>query len=184
MITQCSLPSKEEKCPLPPVYTYVDDGFLLPADKQIDQVTLLSQDSVDKVDRYMISNGLLLNLPKTSLMTAPPTTGTVTIMASGHQVTSTPTIKALGVIFSQDLTWDKHAMEMLKQLNHKLSILRVIQPLVSFKTIRMIATAIVIGKVTYSLPLWGNLSLALQAKFQTVILTAAIYTTEIPRQNC
>ena len=88
-------------------------------------------------------------------------------------VTSSPVIKALGVVFQPSLGWDHHIKIMLGQLAYKLTVLRQLRPLMDFKTIRMIATSIVPGKIGYALPLWGHITQYNQDKFQTILLTAA-----------
>ena len=43
----------------------------------------------------------------------------------------------------------------------------------SFKTMRTLATSLVIGRINYALHVWGNISQVLQSGLQTAILTAA-----------
>ena len=104
---------------------------------------------------------------------ATPSSAVLTIQTAELPVQSTPTIKVLSITYSNDLKWEANAKILLHQLGHRISILRTIRSLTDFATIRQIATATVIGKISYSLPAWGNMTNQLQNWFQSIILTGA-----------
>ena len=166
--------SQEEACPAPPVTTFVDDQYIIPSTPTLNLTNTLAQTSVDRAEAYMISNKLKLNIPKTILMTISPTVGdAVTISSSNQQVLSTPYVKALGITIQSDLKWDIQVRQCLANLAFKTTILRKIRPLASFRTMKLIATSLIIGKITYGIQLYGHLNQGLQQKFQTALLTAA-----------
>ena len=68
----------------------------------------------------------------------------------------------------------KHNVTIIvKQLFYKLSVLRTIKSFASNKVMHQIATAIIIGKISYAPPLWENIPQIMQQRFQHIILTAA-----------
>ena len=166
--------TQERECPEPQVTTFVDDAFIVAATHGIDSLQVKSQESVESIGAYMLSNRLQLNIPKTNLLTVSPNPlHSVTIQTADQVVTSLPTLKALGLTFSENLSWDTYAKEVIRQLNFKITVLKAIKPLTDFPTIRRIATAIIQGKLGYSLPTWGNVSQHLQQRLQSSLLTAA-----------
>ena len=120
----------------------------------------------------MCANRLQLNVPKTACMASPPTIA-VTIQTAGQPVVSTPSIKVLSITFTSNLKWETNAKLILVQLAYRLSVLRTIRTIADFPTMRKIAGALIVSKVSYSLPAWGNLPQYLQQRFQSVLLTAA-----------
>ena len=162
----------EDTCNFPQVSTYVDDYHLVTHGVDVAQLTERAQLSIDRIEDYMKANRLQLNIPKTACM-ASPSNVSVSIQTSGQPVLSTPTVKVLGITFSSDLKWDTNAKQILAQLSYRLTILRTIKPLANFSTLKKIATALIVSKVAYSLPAWGNLPQHLQQRFQSCLLTAA-----------
>ena len=126
----------------------------------------------------MESNKLKLNLSKTAIITFPPTVAAgpppqTTIDTNSGQVISKEHLKLLGIVFHRSLTWTKHMNTLVSQLSHKLAILRQMSLHASTKTLRQVASGIILGRIQYGITVYGHLPLTQQHRLQTLLLTAA-----------
>ena len=171
-------PAGERHCDQPAATTYVDDAFIAISDQNLQGITIKSDAAMHKLETYMQSNKLKLNLTKTAILMIPPvasrnTTTTMTLMTPGGMIQSKPTLKILGVFFNDTMSWEAHVNNLVSQLSHKLSILRILAPYTKRKVLRQVAMAIIHSKITYCITVYGYLTQASQQRLQTILLTAA-----------
>jgi len=74
----------------------------------------------------------------------------------GEIITSTPTMKALGLTFQSDLKWSKHVEATLKKIRPKLSMLRKIRKNLDLEQFLRVATAQLYSIMYYASAVWLN----------------------------
>ena len=144
-----------------------------------------------EIAEYMAMNRLSLNNEKTHFM----------ILASSHNhkkhgnfgivlntgtesLQPTESERLLGVTVANDFTWNEHIEEMLKSLRIRSNGLRKVCWGVNFKTRKMLATGLIMSKLTYAVQVYGSASeyllhsLQVQQNFAARIVTGLGWGTE------
>ena len=146
---------------------YVDDGAYSYA--HVDPV-VLSEVLTRKyrlLEDWINGNKLVINPDKTHLMVMGPKKisaqrNQVTIQAGPYTILPTVSEKLLGGNLHQSLKWNDHIRDnkssIMNQLTSRINGLKKISRSSSFKTRLMVANGVVMSKVVYLMPVWGELS--------------------------
>ena len=97
----------------------------------------------------------------------------IKIYAEGKFIDPSLSIKLLGVIFDKNLNWNSFVSILVSQLANRLTTLRQLAKHSSFKVMRTISTALIIGKINFALTLYGGLFDYQKQKLQSILITAA-----------
>ena len=125
----------------------------------------------------MSSNKLVINDQKTHLVVFCKKTMNnlrqeVKIQAGEHEILASRTEKLLGANISQDLRWNNHLVDnkksLLKQINNRMSGLKLVSRRTNFKTRLMIANSVFMSKLCYLIELWGGSSEYILKSLQTM----------------
>ena len=192
-----------------PLTTHCDDcgGLCCFADDSTYSVSSRDQDTLKEklnerynmLAEYMTNNKLKLNDDKTHLLVM--TTDqkrkkikiNTVIKTSKNDILPIKTEKLLGIEIQDNLKWGEHILNsdksLIKQLNSRLSALKIISGVASFKTRLMIANGIFCGKLIYQISLWGGTEEFLldavqkvQNKAARTVAKKGIYMAELLRQ--
>ena len=168
-------PANEVDCPNGTISSFVDDNSLMVSSKSPEETEQIAQTSFNKVSEYLAANKLKLNKSKTKLMTVSKSNNDpkISIIADGEIVQSKPNFLHLGVYLDDRLNWNKFISVLYGQLINRLTSLRILSKYASLKTLRIVATSIICGKIQYSLSLWCGLPEYQQIKIQHILLSAA-----------
>ena len=159
---------------------YADDVLLFkPIDSAADAESL--QLDVDKVIKWMSSQGLTPNHTKTQLLPITRSTNPLHIMITinGHPIAPSSSVKYLGVTISSNLSWSEHIASTCKKAKRQLGFIhrRFCQspPQVRGKLYR----ATVLPKLEYCSAVWDPHKLTDIAKLEDVQKFAARITTRM-----
>ena len=78
------------------------------------------------------------------------------ITLANNQITSSTNTKFLGLTIEQTLSWKCHIDQTLSRLSSACYAIRVIAPLMTENTLRMICYSYVHSIITYGIIFWGN----------------------------
>ena len=146
------------------------------------------------ISNFLVSNRLKLNEDKTHLMvlTSSQTRKarinagrdiSVSIVTPSATITPTSAEKLLGGWVHQDLKWANHILEgkdsLVKSLNTRLSALKLVGRVASFKTRKVIADGIFMSKLVYLISLWGGSEKYLMRSLQTIQNKVARVVTKL-----
>lgn len=139
---------------------YADDTSVLLTSSSVDELVVKANNFLSAFSKWSSVNGLLINIKKTKGVLFHPINKPVNamndIMINGHSIELVNEHKTLGVIFSQNLTWDSQVNLLINKLNKvvgALSRCRTILP-VSIKL--QIYYSLFNSYINYCHLVWGN----------------------------
>jgi hypothetical protein len=138
------------------------------------------------VNEWFRNNLLSLNLNKSTYLqfrTKNTQKLDLNITLMNNQITNSTNIKFLGLNTDDTLSWKSHINQILLRLSSACYAIKVITPLMSEDTLKMIYHSYVHLVITYGLILWGNLTHNTDIfKIQKWIIR--IMTKSISRDSC
>lgn len=148
---------------------YADDTSLLNIHNSVDEVKLLSQNSLSEAISWFGKNGLFLNLDKTQKLNI--TLRREVSLNCGDVVT------LLGIDIDHNLSWRSHISKIYKKLSKILYLLVNLKRNVTYKYLRMAYFAFFESIARYGIIVWGNgvgldKILVLQKKVIRIIMNA------------
>ena len=169
-------PELESQCDSGSVTTYVDDGNAVVSARTPQQLMHLAQRAWDRLSEYLSANRLKWNSDKTKLLVhdgAVESPVMISFQAGQDLIEESSEVRLLGIQLTSDLKWTKYVAQLRSQMAPRISTLRKLAKHASFKQLKQVATAIILGKLNFALSLWGGLNVTLQQKLQTILLSAA-----------
>ena len=120
------------------------------------------------VSQYMLSNQLHINISKCNMMYFKPNIHSRNICArtdgydvacklylNGREIKKVPSVKFLGVIVDEDLTWKPHLQELKKKLASAQGILHRIKDYVPVSALKTLHHSLFESQLTYGITVWG-----------------------------
>ena len=136
---------------------------------------------------YLGNNRLKLNDDKTHLLIMTTRQKrrllniTIQINTPSEEIKPLKSEKLLGIVIQEDLKWSEYILNneksLVKQLTSRLSALRLISGIASFKIRLMIANGIFCSKLIFQISLWGGAEDYLLSSLQIVQNKAARFVT-------
>ena len=159
-----------------PLTTHCDDcgGLCCFADDSTYSVSSRDQDTLEEklnerynmLAEYMTNNKLKLNDEKTHLIVMTTEQKrrrmkiNTVINTSKKDILPIKSVKLLGIDIQENLKWSEYILNndksLIKQLNSRLSALKMISGVASFKTRLMIANGIFCSKLIFEICVWGG----------------------------
>ena len=173
---------------------FADDSSYTFSSKEAGNITDKISEKFRSISEYMASNGLKLNGDKTHLMLlmtdesrrAKPDFQ-ITLDTEQEVIETSKSEKLLGGIISQNLKFKDHILNddesLLKVLNNRLNALKKVGKVASFKSRKMVATGIIISRISYLIPLWSGADDYLIKSLQVVQNKAARIVTRGGRRT-
>ena len=157
---------------------YADDNNYLcklGKDKLLNQLKMKMK--LAQIEEYMNSNGLKFNVEKTQLMTMNPGQSRknkdLCILFNNHLINQDESTKFLGIRISNNLRWNEYIQNsedsLLNFCNMRLRALKLMSRQCDQKQRMLLANGMIISKITYCLSVWGNASIFLKQKVQSVL---------------
>ena len=148
---------------------FADDSTFSISSAEPDELEALLQDRYASISNYMLGNRLALNDDKTHFLVIAPkglhrrnNNFEVTLNTGSEQINPSKNERILGLIVSNDLTWNSHILSHEKSLSNNLSNkiygLRKICAEEDFKTRKLLANGIVNSNLVYMIQLYGQAS--------------------------
>ena len=107
---------------------YADDTVIYTTGSRPDDVMMKIQEDIQRVEQWMKSNQLVLNLTKTKSLlfgTAQKLAGATDfkILIQGKEIDRVSNFCYLGVTLDENLSWKEHVGEVFKKVNKRLGLL-------------------------------------------------------------
>ena len=168
--------TQDTNCPDGRITTYVDDCNGSVSSNNLIDLESKAQKIMDTTVKFLNNNRLMPNPNKNQLLvtkTQGKDTTTLKITTQGQTLTPTPHLKTLGIHLSNTLDWTKQIKILTSQIQPQISAMRQLAKFSSRNTLQKVAKAMIFGKITYGIQLWGGTTLANKKRIQTLINTVA-----------
>ena len=139
---------------------YADDTVLICSDKNINSLHLKTNEELEKIYLWFLSNKLSLNLSKTKymLISNKPmlNIGSFSVKIGNTAITAANSIKYLGVLFDDKLNQDKHIQHDISKLSSAIAILHKLKFYAPPSLLEKVHYGIVYPHLSYAITTWGN----------------------------
>jgi hypothetical protein len=138
---------------------YADDTSLIITSPNYTEFVTKLNNVLDVAHEWFKSNLLFLNLSKTTylqFLTKNRQKLDLNITLRNNQITSSTNTKFLGLTIEETLSWKCHTNHILSKLSSACYAIRVITPLMTDDTLKMIYYSYVHSIITYGIIFWGN----------------------------
>ena len=145
--------------------SYADDTQLLdhstPDPSGLSALRMRVEESIQHLQNWFRGNGLKMNPDKTDF-TLIGTSNSLkradnfTIRISDSTITPSPTIKVLGVLLDQRLSWDAHISAVVRRCNAIIASLYKIRHHLTSDVLKLLVTIHVFPHISYCLSVWGG----------------------------
>ena len=128
---------------------------------EIDEEIKINNTELEKVDKWLKSNKLSVNIKKTHYMMFHRTriknkATEDRVHLCGNNLISVSNTKFLGVIIDSKLNWSDHITYIKNKISKSIGILTKIRRFLSKKTLRNLYFSFVYPYLTYCVEVWGN----------------------------
>ena len=113
---------------------------------------------MELLTQWFKANQLLLNMAKMMLVQFWPDNSTFTIKVNGIHINETETIKFLGVIVDNKLTWSHHIAFLYQKLLANKHLLQVAQNLLDYNCLQSIYYTHIYSHLSYGILTWGSMA--------------------------
>lgn len=140
-------------------HLFADDTNIFLQDQNLKSLELKLNEELDKVNQWLQSNRLSLNIDKTNFVIFHPPqrkTQPVSLKISDRPVEQMTYVKYLGLIIDCHLNWKKHAHEVSKKISRGIGILSKLRHFVTNDILTQLYYSLVYPFLTYGLIVWGN----------------------------
>lgn len=163
------------------VFSYADDTAIVFAAHTWSEVGRMAEDGLAKVARWLSTNLLTLNIQKTNYMcfsisdrSQPDNNFSIgihntpcnrSVPCSCASITRVTSVKYLGVMLDQRLSWKMHIDLVSDRIRKLIWIFRTLRHVAAKTLIRQVYISLAQSIISYCLPIWGG---ALKTKFLEV----------------
>ena len=176
IISQNDLPASNPESDTGQSTIFIDDNTEQESDSDLSNLKDKLQDRVDRVADWLVDNKMVLEPTKTKMIISMTKelrsrrfpNMDISIKVSNETILPTPSEKLLGVLISEDMTWQKYLWGetwreeknwagVIPQLIQRLAMLRYLGRVTSVVKMRMLIPGILLSKIQYALPLVGSM---------------------------
>jgi hypothetical protein len=131
------------------------------------------------------SNVLTLNFDKTKLVQSEAKSSFNDILVSyqNNVIVNTTKVKFLGIVMESSCTWKAHIAQLLLKLCKACFVMRVIKPIMSIETQKIVYYSCLHSLMTYGIMFWGNSSCSMQI-FRTQKRIIKVMSGLRPKDSC
>ena len=160
---------------------YADDTVIYTTGSRPDDVMMKIQEDIQRVEQWMKSNQLVLNLTKTKSLlfgTAQKLAGATDfkILIQGKEIDRVSNFCYLGVTLDENLSWKEHVGEVFKKVNKRLGLLGRIRSCLTIQAAKCIYNCLILPVLSYTDTAWGELSAECSNRLQRLQNRAARIT--------
>ena len=158
-------------CPLGNFRIFADDTNVFIHGDNIDELIIACRQIMIALSSWFISNKLTLNAEKTSFTIFKSPRKIINNMPDSisflnHKINRVSSIKFLGVILDENLSFDKHINEVCNKLKRLFHVFYSIRGFLSKENIRTIYYALVYSRIKYGIAVYGQAKLTKIRKIQ------------------
>lgn len=160
------------------LYLYADDSALFYTDSHIrnDEIIL---------SKYFRLNRLCLNASKSRLVNFHSMRRSLpeieSVIISGHTVELVKSIKYLGLLLDENLTWRNHVVHLCKRLSSKVGILGRLRFFLPVCIMRRLYFALIHSSISYLVGIWGAACTTILRPLQILQNRAIRFACKLPR---
>ena len=138
---------------------FADDTNIFAANENITHLIQNTNTELEKIDTWFKANRLKLSVDKTTYCIYSPkkklllNTPEVRI---GDVIQKSDSVRYLGLIIDEKLTWEKHIDELGNKINRYASIFRKIRDLLPKKCLRSLYNAFIQSRRDYAIEIYGD----------------------------
>ena len=158
-------------CPLGNFRIFADDTNVFIHGDNIEELIIACRKIMIALSSWFISNKLTLNAEKTSFTIYKSPRKIINNMPDSisflnHKINRVSSIKFLGVILDENLSFDKHINEVCNKLKRLFHVFYSIRGFLSKENIRTIYYALVYSRIKYGIAVYGQAKLTKIRKIQ------------------
>ena len=153
---------------------FADDNYVIVSNKHLNVLLIEIKNTLETIIKWLKGSGLKVNDEKTELCLfyrndTPP----VQITINTKQISSTPTMKVLGVTFDSKLNWEKHIETAVKKSKKALQAIKMIKPFMNKSELLTIIKSNFYSILYYNAEIWLIPALKVQLKKQLLSASAS-----------
>ena len=152
---------------------YADDTNITAVASNIHNLELILNNELSKLNNWLTSNKLSLNIAKTEFMLigsrqklATQTDSSINLDINGNPIKQVKSSKSLGMIIDENLSWNEHINKIAKKASAGIGALKRIRHLITEKTATKIFQALIQPYFDYCSEAWDGISNELSDKLQ------------------
>ena len=158
--------------------TFVDDTFHCIRFDPTDKIKSYLEKFYELIHSYHEVNLLKINPDKTQLMFVSkpkykPLTKHLTFKAKSYEIKPVLCLKVLGSFISHDLDNEREISQLIPLLNYRINQFEKLKSYTDFKTRLQFANSFIIGRMTYMMPTYTNLSCHQKDRLHKVLMQTA-----------
>ena len=143
------------------VHHFADDTNLLYINKSIKVISKKINYDLKGITNWLNANRISLNISKTEFIifrkrSKPVCSESLKIKINGVRLYPSTSIKYLGILIDEHLSWKYHICELVKKLNRSNNMLSKIRHYVNSKTIRSLYFSLFSSHISYCHQIWGQ----------------------------
>ena len=149
---------------------YADDTTVFISGANLAQLSETLNEELKKIDFWLQANRLSLNVSKSRVMITSKHSVPVLPAFKMRDVAlkQTSTMKFLGVILDNNLSFRQHCSSVISALSRSLGVMRRIAPYISKKAIISLYYSLIYSKLTYAVVAWGNSSVVASKRILSI----------------
>ena len=140
---------------------FVDDASFIIANGDETKFKFNTNEIFNEINKWFHGNLLMLNDEKTYILQFLTKTNheiKMQVLFSNRKITTTESLRFLGLTIDTSLTWKHHIGELLSRLNKACYAIRLIKPFMSLDVLRSTYFPYVHSIISYGIIFWGNSS--------------------------
>jgi len=146
---------------------YADDAYVIASCDNKEKLLNLLTITIAEHFKWLDSIGMICNLSKTELISFG--TDELHLTVCGNLIKSKETMKVLGVLVDNKLTWEHHISKVISSCRSKLFALRYLRQNLNMRDTFTIFRSHIISRLVYCSPAWSvNLSYPLLSKLRSI----------------
>lgn len=140
------------------VCQYADDTSCVISAKTIPELSAKAMDIIDRMSTWCLSNGLTLNLGKTSLVHYKRVNCdySLYVTTSGKSIREVEHASFLGIVIDSQLQWTGHTDKLIKKLNSCCCAIRFVRNTLTVDALKIYYYAHVQSILEYGIIFWGS----------------------------
>lgn len=151
---------------------YCDDLVLYCTGKNIDEVNEKLQKDIDHLQDWCRKNNMKINIKKTKCMVfgSKHKDDKLNININNEILENVKNFKYLGITLNEKLSYTEHYEKVCKEMTSRMYMLQRYKKCFSPRWRHIFCTSLVISKLEYCLPIWGDLSTTKFNRINNILL--------------
>lgn len=138
--------------------SYADDTTAIVTEKCMQDLKMACEQTIIELEQWFAANGLQLNKSKTGLMHFSPSlrkNNELVLNIDINNITSSASLKLLGIWFGENLKWGDHISQLSKRLNSVCFNMSLLKYVTNFETRLVVYMGYFYSLMKYGILLWG-----------------------------